>query len=286
MCDEPVPIQTFSPRPTRRHPRRAAQPGGGGRGGPIGGGGLGARGGPPRSARGDGRDARRRQLGSCCGCSRGWPRVSRAASGPSTATSRSAAAQSIASPSPSRTWAPSSRGARTAASAADRARCRAERHRLRAAEPSAEVKSCVLIAGLLAAGSTSVTDPARVATHRAHAAPGPGADRARTRERRYPQVDELELDEIVVPGDPIGCLPDRRRDARVGSARWSLTDMGLNWTRTGFVRIARADGRCDRRRPGGTGRNRRQEPLGARHRRPDRSRPERGPDEVPSRSTS
>jgi fluoride ion exporter CrcB/FEX len=69
--------------------------------------------------------------------------------------------------------------------------------------PSAQVKSCVLMAGLLAAGETTVVERHQSRDH----------TERMLRRARVPfeheglrstvsQVDELELDEIVVPGDP------------------------------------------------------------------------------------
>ena len=50
-------------------------------------------------------------------------------------------------------------------------------------------------------------------------------------------ADELELDEIDGPRRPLlGGLPDHRRGARRGS-RLVLEDVGVNWTRAGFLRI-------------------------------------------------
>ena len=69
--------------------------------------------------------------------------------------------------------------------------------------PSAQVKSCVLIAGMLASGRTSITEGTMSRDH----------TERMMRHARVPferdgltgtvsQVDELELEEIYVPGDP------------------------------------------------------------------------------------
>ena len=68
---------------------------------------------------------------------------------------------------------------------------------------SAQVKSCVLIAGMLADGSTTLNERAQSRDHTERM-----LRRARVPLERdalritVSQVDELELDEIVVPGDP------------------------------------------------------------------------------------
>ena len=68
---------------------------------------------------------------------------------------------------------------------------------------SAQVKSCVLIAGMLAAGSTTITETTQSRDHTERIL---RRSRVPVRARRpghdVSQVDELELDEIVVPGDP------------------------------------------------------------------------------------
>ena len=52
------------------------------------------------------------------------------------------------------------------------------------------------------------------------------------------QVDELELDEIVVPGDPSSAAFIVAAATLVPGSRVIVADVGLNWTRTGFFRIA------------------------------------------------
>ncbi len=108
---------------------------------------------------------------------------------------------------------------------------------------SAQVKTCVLIAGLLAAGSTRVTEPvhSRDHTERLFA-------RARVPFTRdglsvsVSAVDELELDEVVVPGDPSSAAFLAAAALLVPGSRIVIEDMCLNWTRTGFFRIAQRMG--------------------------------------------
>jgi 3-phosphoshikimate 1-carboxyvinyltransferase len=108
---------------------------------------------------------------------------------------------------------------------------------------SAQVKSCVLIAGLLALGETKVTEPQLSRDH---------TERILCRSRvpfsrdgltlSVSNVDELELDRIDVPGDPSSAAFIATAACLVPSARVVIEGMGLNWTRTGFFRIARRMG--------------------------------------------
>jgi 3-phosphoshikimate 1-carboxyvinyltransferase len=104
---------------------------------------------------------------------------------------------------------------------------------------SAQVKSCVLIAGMLAAGTTTITEPAPSRDHTERL-----LRRARVPfEQEGPRltvaaVDELELDEIVVPGDPSSAAFMVAAATLVGGSRLVVQGLGLNWTRTGFLRIA------------------------------------------------
>jgi 3-phosphoshikimate 1-carboxyvinyltransferase len=104
--------------------------------------------------------------------------------------------------------------------------------------PSAQVKSCVLLAGMLADGSTTVVE----------AAPSRDHTERLLRRARVPfesengrltvsQVDEIELDEIVVPGDPSSAAFMVAAATLVPGSRVVVTGMGLNWTRTAFFRI-------------------------------------------------
>ena len=104
---------------------------------------------------------------------------------------------------------------------------------------SAQVKSCVLIAGMLASGSTSVSEGSQSRDHterimrRARVPFEREALRSTVR-----QVDELELDEVVVPGDPSSAAFIVAAAILVGGSRVVVKEVGLNWTRTGFFRIA------------------------------------------------
>ena len=108
---------------------------------------------------------------------------------------------------------------------------------------SAQVKSCVLIAGMLAAGSTTITESRQSRDH---------TERILRRSRvpfdrdglriTVAQVDELELDEISVPGDPSSAAFIAAAACLVPDSRVVISGVGLNWTRTGFFRIAQRMG--------------------------------------------
>jgi 3-phosphoshikimate 1-carboxyvinyltransferase len=108
---------------------------------------------------------------------------------------------------------------------------------------SAQVKSCVLIAGMLATGQTTVTEPELSRDH---------TERILARARvpferdgltlKVSQVDELELDRVDVPGDPSSAAFIAAAACIVPGARVVILGMALNWTRTGFFRIAQRMG--------------------------------------------
>ena len=108
---------------------------------------------------------------------------------------------------------------------------------------SAQVKSCVLIAGLLAAGSTTITEVTQSRDHTERI-----LRRARVPFERdglsmtVSEVDELELDEIVVPGDPSSAAFMVAAACLVPGSRVVIENVGLNWTRSGFFRIAQRMG--------------------------------------------
>jgi 3-phosphoshikimate 1-carboxyvinyltransferase len=108
---------------------------------------------------------------------------------------------------------------------------------------SAQVKSCVLLAGLLAAGPTTVIEPqpSRDHTERMLAAAGVRIDRRRDRVTVAAQ-DELELGALHVPGDPSSAAFHAAAAVLVPGSRIVVEGMGANWTRTGFFRILRRMG--------------------------------------------
>ena len=105
--------------------------------------------------------------------------------------------------------------------------------------PSAQVKSCVLIAGMLADGSTTVTEGSTSRDHTERMLRRAQVPFERDGLRiTVAQVDELELDRVVVPGDPSSAAFIVAAAILVSGSRVVVRDVGLNWTRTGFFRIA------------------------------------------------
>jgi 3-phosphoshikimate 1-carboxyvinyltransferase len=108
---------------------------------------------------------------------------------------------------------------------------------------SAQVKSCVLLAGLLASGPTTVVEPrpSRDHTERMLAAAGVRISRAGDRITVAAQ-DELELGALHVPGDPSSAAFHAAAAVLVPRSRIVIEGMGANWTRTGFFQILRRMG--------------------------------------------
>jgi 3-phosphoshikimate 1-carboxyvinyltransferase len=108
---------------------------------------------------------------------------------------------------------------------------------------SAQVKSCVLIAGLLADGDTTFTEPTRSRDHTERFLMRAGVPFSRDGNKVcVSQTDELELDEIAVPADPSSAAFFVTAAAIIEGSRIVLEDVGLNWTRTAFFQIAQRMG--------------------------------------------
>jgi 3-phosphoshikimate 1-carboxyvinyltransferase len=105
---------------------------------------------------------------------------------------------------------------------------------------SAQVKSCVLLAGLAAEGETTVGEPAQSRDHteRMLRAAGVTISRAGTTVT-VAGADELLLEHVRVPGDPSSAAFLVAAGVLVPGSRLLLGDVGVNWTRTGFLRIVR-----------------------------------------------
>ena len=103
---------------------------------------------------------------------------------------------------------------------------------------SAQVKSCVLIAGIVADGVTIVTEPepSRDHTERMLLRAGVKVERSGSR-IRVGCHDELELDHIHIPGDPSSAAFHVTAAVLVAGSRIVIEEVGTNWTRTGFFRI-------------------------------------------------
>src|SRR3954454_8470176 len=103
---------------------------------------------------------------------------------------------------------------------------------------SAQIKSSVLMAGLLASGTTTVIEPGPSRDHTERLLARAGCRIARDGDRvSVTQHDELELGAIHVPGDPSSAAFHIAAAVLVRGSRIVITDMSANWTRTGFVRI-------------------------------------------------
>jgi 3-phosphoshikimate 1-carboxyvinyltransferase len=103
---------------------------------------------------------------------------------------------------------------------------------------SAQVKSCVLLAGLVAYGEVSVTEPSpsRDHTERLLCRAGVGVRRDGLRVSVH-HVDELELEELTVPGDLSSAAFLIAAGVLVPGSRLIVRDVGVNWTRAGFLRV-------------------------------------------------
>src|SRR5438552_15248378 len=105
---------------------------------------------------------------------------------------------------------------------------------------SAQVKSCVLRAALTADGATTVGEPARSRDHteRMLLRAGAGVHR-HGRHVTVVNVDELLLGSVSVPGDASSAAFMVVAGVLVPGSRLLIADVGVNWTRAGFLRILR-----------------------------------------------
>ena len=105
---------------------------------------------------------------------------------------------------------------------------------------SAQVKSCVLIAGLLAEGTTRVREPHPSRDHTERFLLGARAQFERDEDGTLcvSQQDELEIGSVTVPGDPSSAAFWVAAASLVPDSRIVVEGVGLNWTRCGFFRIS------------------------------------------------
>jgi len=107
---------------------------------------------------------------------------------------------------------------------------------------SAQVKSCVLIAGLATDGTTvRESIPSRDHTERMLLSAGARVTREPTESGGYVSSvgnsDELELERVDVPADSSSAAFLITAGVLVAGSRLVLDGVGVNWTRSGFLRI-------------------------------------------------
>jgi 3-phosphoshikimate 1-carboxyvinyltransferase len=105
---------------------------------------------------------------------------------------------------------------------------------------SAQIKSCLLMAALTADGTTTVAEPSRSRDHTERMLLRAGVDIAREGNVvTAVNVDELALESVSVPADPSSAAFFVAAGVLIPGSRLLLSDVGVNWTRTGFLRIVR-----------------------------------------------
>ena len=109
---------------------------------------------------------------------------------------------------------------------------------------SAQVKSCLELAALIAEGSTTITEthPSRDHTERMLAGAGVKITRAGDALTIGP-TDELTLpDQIKIPSDPSSAAFAIAAAVLVPGSRLLVENCSVNWTRSGFIEIAKRMG--------------------------------------------
>jgi 3-phosphoshikimate 1-carboxyvinyltransferase len=107
---------------------------------------------------------------------------------------------------------------------------------------SAQVKSCVLLAGLVT-DATTVVEPVPSRDHTERMLLRAGATLARQGDASHGyritvrNADELELGSVEVPGDLSSAAFLITAGVLVAGSRLLLEGVGVNWTRSGFLRI-------------------------------------------------
>ncbi len=103
---------------------------------------------------------------------------------------------------------------------------------------SAQVKSCVLLAALAADGATTIGEPAPSRDHTERM-----LKRAGVKIHRFGHhvtvvnVDELVLEHVTVPADLSSAAFMLVAATLIAGSHLTLKGVGVNWTRTGFLRI-------------------------------------------------
>jgi 3-phosphoshikimate 1-carboxyvinyltransferase len=103
---------------------------------------------------------------------------------------------------------------------------------------SAQVKSCVLLAGLYAEGETTVVEPVPTRDHTERMLGAAGV-RVRVRPGRITvaPAEHLRLGEVVVPGDISSAAPLILAATLLPGSELIVTGVGVNPTRTGFLDV-------------------------------------------------
>ena len=108
---------------------------------------------------------------------------------------------------------------------------------------SAQVKSCVLLAGLLASGETTVVEPEPSRDHTERMLLRAGVTMIQEGSRiTVTPSSPAPIDRLVVPGDPSSAAFWVAAAPLVGGSHVIVEGVGANWTRNGFVQIARRMG--------------------------------------------
>lgn len=108
---------------------------------------------------------------------------------------------------------------------------------------SAQVKSCILLAALAADGATTVHEPIRSRDHTERMLLRAGVTIHRHGKHvTVVNADELVLDRVIVPSDPSSAAFALAACVLIPGSRLLVRDLGVNWTRTGFLRIVKRMG--------------------------------------------
>ena len=109
---------------------------------------------------------------------------------------------------------------------------------------SAQVKSCIALAALMAEGPTTITEAVASRDHTERLMVNAGVKISRTGNELtiYP-TDELTLPErIEIPSDPSSAAFAIAAAVLVPGSRLLVEDCSVNWTRSGFIEIAKRMG--------------------------------------------
>ncbi|WP_320669912.1 3-phosphoshikimate 1-carboxyvinyltransferase [Patulibacter defluvii] len=103
---------------------------------------------------------------------------------------------------------------------------------------SAQVKSCVLLAGMIADGETTVVEPVASRDHTERLLSRLGVPLWRTGDAiTVGHVDELTVEDIHVPADISSAAFPIAAGVLVKGSRLLLEGVGVNWTRAGFLDV-------------------------------------------------